>query len=776
MDHTVRPGRVIGGRYELLEPIGRGGFGRVWKARDQRLRTDVAVKQLVLPSSASPVEQEERLRRSEREVLNAAKLRDHPHIVSVHDVVVEDDVPWIAMQLVVGRALSERLRESGPLTVPEATEVARAMLKALGAAHRAGIVHRDIKPANVLLGDNGDILLTDFGIATHETDLTLTVTGSVIGSAPYMAPERVHGEKGQAPSDLFSLGVTLHEAVEGASPFGRNSTPAALHAVAYEEPPPPEHAGTLTPLITLLLAKEPGDRPTVAEALELLDNPDTAATTRRPVAVPPTVVLTKSVPAEAPPTPPATPIPTPPADPEPEPAPDPAATPASVPLAAPTPEALPTMTAVTPPPSTGPTGAGVLLQPHGWWAPPAPQPPPPAGSPATRWLGWAVAMALGVLVVVLVVVNQTGDSDDDPGTIAGGGAFENTTARSIQDNNTFESEIQVTGVAGNAPSALEVTVDLDHTHLGDLELELLAPDGTSFDLEPFDEPHEYTVDASAVTANGTWRLRVEDNASADTGTLNSWSLRFGSGGSRNGEPQPEGGGIPATEGGTYRNGNAVVIQDRSTVNSSIDVAGLAGNAPASLIVAVDLEHTYLGDLEIELFAPDGTSFDLEPYDEPHEYTVDASAVPASGQWRLRVEDRLSSDTGTLNSWSLRFGPGDLQEVGEESAAGGGTFENTDSMEIEDRASVTSPIEVTGLTGNAPGALGVWVDIDHSYIRDLDMELVAPDGSAFELEAFDEPHDYHIDASGVPANGTWELRIEDTLRADTGTLNAWSLTF
>lgn len=165
MDRAVERGRLIGGRYELIEELGRGGFGRVWKGRDQRLRTDVALKCLLLPSTASAAEREERLRRSEREALNAARLRDHPHIVSVHDVLVEDEIPWIVMQLVVGKTLSARLRESGPLSVSETADIARALLSALGAAHEAGVVHRDVKPANVLLADNGGILLTDFGIA-----------------------------------------------------------------------------------------------------------------------------------------------------------------------------------------------------------------------------------------------------------------------------------------------------------------------------------------------------------------------------------------------------------------------------------------------------------------------------------------------------------------------------------------------------------------------------------------------------------------------------------
>ncbi|MDT0443045.1 protein kinase domain-containing protein [Streptomyces johnsoniae] len=601
MDHAVGPGKLIGGRYELTEPIGSGGFGKVWKARDQRLQTDVAVKGLLLPLSASPTEREERLKRAEREVLNAARLRDHPNIVSVHDVVVEDEIPWMVMQLVVGRALNARVRESGPLSVREATDVARALLKALDAAHRAGIVHRDIKPANVMLADNGEILLTDFGIATHDTDVSLTVTGSVVGSAPYMAPERVHGEKGQAPSDLFSLGVTLHEAVEGASPFDRDSTPASLHAVAYEDPPSPQRAGTLTPLITRLLAKAPEDRPTVAEALALLDSPMPDVTpsevTSPHAAAPPTAVVTET-----------------------------SLTP---------PEAMRTATALPPPPV-------IPLPPV---APVGGTPAPASsGGSVQKWLGWLVALALGVLVAVLVTVNQGEDSETGTGSSAGG-AFSSTGPVSIGDLEEVESRIDVVGVEGNAPGSLGVSVDVTHSHIGDLEVELVSPDGTVFELEAFEGPHEYSVDASAVGASGTWTLRIDDTAAVDEGTLNSWSLSFGT--SSVGQQGSSGGGLFSSSG-------SVSIVDNEMAESRIDVVGVEGNAPGSLGVSVDVTHSYIGDLEVELVSPDGTVFELEAFEGPHEYSVDASAVGASGTWTLRIDDTAAADEGTLNSWSLRF--------------------------------------------------------------------------------------------------------------------------
>ncbi|WP_062217531.1 proprotein convertase P-domain-containing protein [Streptomyces sp. NBRC 109706] len=712
MDHTVGPGKLIGERYELTELIGGGGFGRVWKAHDRRLRADVALKGLFLPPSASAAEQEDRLRRSEREVLNAARLRDHPHIVSVHDVVVEDDIPWIAMQLVVGRSLSERLRESGPLPPAEATEVARAMLKALAAAHGAGIVHRDIKPANVMLADNGAILLADFGIATHETDASLTVTGSVVGSAPYMAPERVHGEKGQAPSDLFSLGVTLHEAVEGDSPFDRGSTAASLHAVAYEEPPVPERAGALTPLITRLLAKAPGERPTIPEAFDLLDSPP--GTTPPPVSAAPTAVVTELAPVPPP------------------------ATPQALPTA--TPQALPTATAWPLPPA--------------WGTLPPPPPPPPSRGSGLKWLGWVVALALGVLVVVLVAVNQ---DDDDPGP-DDGGAFANATSLDIPDEASVESTIHVSGVGGNAPQELRVAVDISHSHVNDLEVELVSPDGTGFELEAFDELHEYTVDASAAEADGTWTLRIEDTAAADDGTLNSWSLHFGSG---------TGSGSVALGEGAFRNARSMAIRDHSTLESAIDVTGVGDQAPSTLRVGIDLSHSYISEVRLELVSPDGTGFELEAFDEPHEYTVDASAAEADGTWTLRVEDTAGGDQGTLYSWSLHFGGSGFEDR---------TFANTTSFTVPDQDEAESTIEVAGIGGNAPQRLRLTVDLEHTYIRELALELVSPNGRSFELEAVEGLHTYVVDASDARADGTWTLVVTDSVRLDEGTCNSWSLAF
>ena len=261
--------RLIGGRYRVTDNlVGAGGFGRVWKARDELLAVDVAIKEILLPPSATPAEHADRVARAEREARHAAKLRDHPNIVAVHDVVVEDGLPLLVMRFVDGITLAEHLRREGPLSVEAATDIATSMLSALSHAHAAGIVHRDVKPANIMLAD-GRALLTDFGIAVHVTDTKLTGTGGFIGSLEYMAPERFDGTA-DAGSDLYALGVTLYEAVEGTSPFRRDSTTGTFSAVLRGDAPPPSRAGRLTPLITALMSREARDRPDMAAARDLL--------------------------------------------------------------------------------------------------------------------------------------------------------------------------------------------------------------------------------------------------------------------------------------------------------------------------------------------------------------------------------------------------------------------------------------------------------------------------------------------------------------------------
>ncbi|MFF3068807.1 protein kinase [Kitasatospora sp. NPDC057936] len=287
LNSGAAPKRLIGSRYQLLSPLGAGGMGRVWKAHDQQLDVDVAVKEIFRPPGIPDDYWQELLLRAERESRHGARLRNHPNIVAVYDVVVENGVPWTVMRLVNGTTLEERLTR-GRLPVGEAAEVARAVLAALGAAHDAGIIHRDVKPANIMLAADGGILLTDFGIAINNADTKLTQDGSIIGSMAYIAPERADGQQGNEASDLFSLGVTLYQATQGGgSPFQRETLTSTLRAVAAFEPPPPTHAGYLTPLITALLHKEANARPTVAQALAMT-TPAAQPAPPNPPATPPT--------------------------------------------------------------------------------------------------------------------------------------------------------------------------------------------------------------------------------------------------------------------------------------------------------------------------------------------------------------------------------------------------------------------------------------------------------------------------------------------------------
>ncbi len=286
MAQETQRGRVIGGRYRLVKTLYTGGFGRVWLAHDERLHDDVAVKEVWLPPAVSDAERADRLTRAAREARNAAQLRHHPNIVTVRDVVAEDDKPWIVMQLVTGHSLAEDLTAAGPLSAAQVVYVADCLLKALAAAHAAGIVHRDVKPANVMFTDGGEVLLTDFGIAARETDTALTASGMLVGSMDYIAPERIHGRDSRAVGDLFSLGVTLYQAVTGVSPFRRDTVAASLGAILFDKPAPPRCQPALSALIMRLLAKDPAQRPTVAQARALLAAIPTTATHPAP---PPTM-------------------------------------------------------------------------------------------------------------------------------------------------------------------------------------------------------------------------------------------------------------------------------------------------------------------------------------------------------------------------------------------------------------------------------------------------------------------------------------------------------
>ncbi|MBR7832900.1 serine/threonine protein kinase [Actinospica durhamensis] len=268
-------GQVVAGRYRLLRVLGAGGMGRVWQARDTALEVDVAVKEVHLEPGIAAPERAQLLSRAQREARNAAQLRDHPNVVAVYDVVIEDEHPWIVMRLIHGTSLAELLARHGALPADLAVQAARSLLEALSAAHKVGIVHRDVKPANVLLTEDGRVLLTDFGIAKRSGDTAMTGTGWFIGSIEYMAPERMRGEQDQPAGDLFSLGATLYHVVTGHSPFRRESPAASMSAVLTGAPQAPAPGLPLAGLIMALLAKNPAERPSAAQALALLAAPGT---------------------------------------------------------------------------------------------------------------------------------------------------------------------------------------------------------------------------------------------------------------------------------------------------------------------------------------------------------------------------------------------------------------------------------------------------------------------------------------------------------------------
>lgn len=261
-------GSMIGDRYRLAERLGYGGMGTVWKAHDEAMDRDVAIKEPRSPAHLTPRQQETLFARMQREARAAARI-DHPSVVDIYDVVLVDSRPWIVMELVRGESLASHLDE-GSLPPAEVARITLPVLEALGAAHEKGILHRDVKPENVMLGPFGRVVLTDFGIAQIEGERGLTETGGFIGSPGYFSPERVLGDKPGPASDLFSLGVLMYTAVEGFHPFMRGTNAATLHAVASATPQPPAKAGELGPLILQLLAKEPQARPDVEQVAAVL--------------------------------------------------------------------------------------------------------------------------------------------------------------------------------------------------------------------------------------------------------------------------------------------------------------------------------------------------------------------------------------------------------------------------------------------------------------------------------------------------------------------------
>lgn len=261
--------RVVAGRFRLIEPLGRGGMGTVWRAEDQVLGRIVALKEVSLPPSLDAPEREAMRERVLREARAAARL-SHASAVTVFDVLEEDDYTFIAMEMVDSPTLAGIVEEHGPLDPARAAAIGLSLLDTLEAAHAKGIVHRDVKPANVMVSDEF-VKLADFGIASVKGDPQLTATGLLLGSPSYMSPEQISGDPAGPASDLWAVGATLYFAVEGRGPFDREGPLPTLMAISNEEPPEPAHAGPLAPAIVSLLEKDPEARATAAQLRSMLE-------------------------------------------------------------------------------------------------------------------------------------------------------------------------------------------------------------------------------------------------------------------------------------------------------------------------------------------------------------------------------------------------------------------------------------------------------------------------------------------------------------------------
>jgi serine/threonine protein kinase len=347
-------GRVIGGRYECVELIGRGGMGEVWRARDTLLQRDVAVKRLVYGEGSGD---DVTIGRSMREARLAARL-NHPNAVAIYDVVVDEGLPCLVMELVNGKSLKESIAEKGRLDPIAAARIGRQVAAALGVAHRAGIVHRDVKPANVLIATDGTAKLTDFGIARDEGDAGLTSTGTFIGTPNFLGPEIALGGNHSPASDVWALGALLYAAVEGEPPFAAGGNALAiLNRIATTDAPRPPHGGPLSDVIVETMRRDPGTRPPAAAVVQRLDDVidglhdrSSPKLDRAPSGAPPVPRPDRSAGSHTPP-----PTPTP--------------APAHTPSPHPTPPPVPAALSYTPPPVTAP--------PTPSYSQPGPPPPPP---------------------------------------------------------------------------------------------------------------------------------------------------------------------------------------------------------------------------------------------------------------------------------------------------------------------------------------------------------------------------------------------------------------
>jgi serine/threonine protein kinase len=414
------PDRVVAGRYRLLERIGGGGMGAVWLARDELLGRDIAIKQVLPPTSADEAAARQQRERALREGRIAARL-SHPHAISVYDVALENDQPWLVMEYLPSRSLSEVLAEDGLLREDQAAQIGAQVADALAATHAAGIVHRDVKPANILIGKGGRVdglvKITDFGISHASGDVTLTQTGQITGTPAFLAPEVAQGYEPGPAADVFSLASTLYTCLEGEPPFGMaGNSLQQLHRVAAGTIKPPQRCGSLTAPLMRMLAVDPRDRPSMTEVRDelvklaaggkgdtttvLMARTDLAGPGRPPV----TAVAPAAVVADTPPEP----------------------------------------VAAAPPPSPPPV------------RPPAPPPPPtraddaPAGPPARRRISRTAVLAAAVVAVLAGLVLFWALALDDPADTT---AAPETPSSSAPAGTTSESPEETQASEGSATSS-----------------------------------------------------------------------------------------------------------------------------------------------------------------------------------------------------------------------------------------------------------------------------------------------------------------------------------
>jgi len=295
--------QIVAGRYRLGDRLGGGGMGVVWQAHDERLRRTVAVKQVILPPSLDDARLEEIRRRTMREGRIAAKLH-HPQLITVYDVIEDDGRPYLIMEYLPSTSLSKKLDEDGPLPPEEVARIGAQAAAALASAHATGVVHRDVKPGNILVGDNGTVKITDFGVSRVVEDVTGTATGTFVGTPAFLAPEVAQGKDVTFASDVYSLGATLYQAVEGTSPVGKSDNPMRiLHRIASGTVIPPVQAGPLAPIVLRMLSREPAERPTMSEVkaeLEKLASATTAVPDSPAAPVPAATATPATPPAPAP--------------------------------------------------------------------------------------------------------------------------------------------------------------------------------------------------------------------------------------------------------------------------------------------------------------------------------------------------------------------------------------------------------------------------------------------------------------------------------------------